>query len=60
MEIQINALISLILGLSLASLFNQVCKDGNCVIVKARPLDQVENKIYKKHNKCYRLQPTKC
>lgn len=58
----INVIFSLILGIGLASLFDTVCKDGNCVIVRSKPLEEVENKIHKKNNKCYRYyaKPAKC
>lgn len=58
----INIIASVLLGLLFASLFDGVCKDGNCVIVEAKPLDEVENAIYKKDSKCYRYRAkaTKC
>lgn len=58
----LNIIFSLILGMALASLFDKVCKDGNCVIVESKPLDEVENAIYKKNSKCYRYKAktTKC
>ena len=45
---------SFILGLGLASLFRKVCKEGNCIIVRGPPRDEVENKVFKKNSKCYR------
>jgi hypothetical protein len=55
-------IISLILGLGLAALFQRVCKDGNCIIVQGPPLEEVENKIFKQEDKCYRYkaESTKC
>jgi len=47
---------SFVLGLGLAALFRKVCKDGNCVIVKGPPREEVENKIFKKDSKCYRYK----
>jgi hypothetical protein len=47
-------LMSIILGFGLASLFKTVCKDKNCLIFHAAPLDKIENKIYKYDNKCYK------
>jgi hypothetical protein len=46
-------IMSAILGFGLASLFRTVCKDKNCVLFYAPPLDEVEDKIYKHDNKCY-------
>lgn len=50
-------LMSIILGVGLASLFRTVCKDKNCIIFHAPPLDQIEEKIYKYDNKCYKFTP---
>jgi hypothetical protein len=53
---------SLLLGFGLASLFRNVCKDKNCIIFHAPPLDQINDKIYKFDNKCYKYDTvqTKC
>lgn len=53
---------SILLGLGLASLFRNVCKDKNCMIFHAPPLEEIKNKIYKFDNKCYKYEPiqTKC
>ena len=55
-------ILSILLGLGLASLFRRVCKGKNCIIVKSAPLDEINDKIYKNGNKCYKyeLQSTKC
>jgi hypothetical protein len=55
-------LMSIILGFGLASLFRTVCKDKNCLIFHAPPLDDFKDKIYKNGNKCYQLKAvaTKC
>lgn len=55
-------IMSILLGLGLASLFRTVCKDKNCLIFHAPPLDQINNKIYKSGNKCVTYKPiaTKC
>jgi hypothetical protein len=55
-------IMSVILGFGLASLFRTVCKDQNCLIFHAPPLDNFKDKIYKSGNKCYKYNPvaTKC
>lgn len=55
-------LMSMLLGFGLASLFRTVCKDKHCLIFSAPHLDQIQNKIYKNDNKCYKYVPetTKC
>jgi len=55
-------IMSILLGLGLASLFRTVCKDKDCLIFKAPPLDKFKDKIYKNGEKCYKYNPvaTKC
>ena len=55
-------IMSALLGFGLASLFRNVCKDKNCIIFHAPPLDEIENKTYKQDGKCYiyKSEPTKC
>jgi len=56
-------IMSLIFGLGLASLFRAICKDKNCVIFQAPPLEEIDEKIYKSaDNKCYKYVAayTKC
>jgi len=55
-------LMSVILGFGLATLFRSVCNGKNCLIMKAPPLDDIENKIYKHGEKCYKFTSvtTKC
>jgi hypothetical protein len=55
-------LMSIILGFGLATLFRTVCKGKNCLIVKAPPLNEIEDKVYKHQGKCYKFIPvtTKC
>jgi hypothetical protein len=55
-------IMSILLGFGLASLFRKVCKDKNCLIFHAPPLDDFNNKIYKSNGKCVKYNPiqTKC
>ena len=55
-------IMSVILGFGLASLFRTVCKDNNCLLFYAPPLDEFKNKIYKNNGKCVKYTPvaTKC
>jgi|TARA_Y100000389_G_scaffold200323_1_gene240482 hypothetical protein len=50
--------ISIILGIGLASLFRQICKDGKCVIVKGPSINEVQKNVYKIDDKCYVYKPT--
>ena len=55
-------IMSVLLGLGLASLFRVVCKGKECIYFKAPPLEEITNKIFKYENKCYKYVPvsTKC
>lgn len=55
-------IMSILLGFGLASLFRTVCKDRDCLIFHAPPLDKFQDKIYKTGDKCYKYTPvaTKC
>jgi hypothetical protein len=47
---------SALLGLGLATLFRAVCKGQNCIIFSAPPLEEIEDKVYKYDNKCYKYE----
>tara|TARA_B100000700_G_C14671981_1_gene681249 strand:- start:457 stop:684 length:228 start_codon:yes stop_codon:yes gene_type:complete len=50
-------LISIILGLGLASLFRKVCRNKDCVIIKGPELSSIKDKIFKYDDKCYKYEP---
>ena len=54
--------ISFILGMGLASLFRKICKDRNCLVFQAPPLDEVTKNTYAYGDKCYTFKEkmTKC
>ena len=54
-------LMSVLLGLGLATLFKQICKGKNCITYKA-PNDISESDTYKYDDKCYKpdLQQITC
>jgi hypothetical protein len=49
--------ISIILGLGLASLFRKVCNDRNCLIFQAPSIDEVSSTTYTYADKCYNFKP---
>ena len=53
---------SVLLGFGLATFFRSVCKGKHCYFFHAPPLDEIENKVFKHDDKCYKytLNPTKC
>ena len=57
-----KVIMSILLGFGLASLFRTVCKEKDCLIFHAPPLDDFKDKIYKHGDKCFKYNPvaTKC
>ena len=53
--ILVGRFISVVLGVGLSCMFRRVCKERNCLVYKAPPLDKIEGKIYKYNNKCYKF-----
>ena len=53
-----RTLMSVILGVGLATLFKVSCKDRNCLLMKAPALEQFKDKIYKVDDKCYTFNST--
>lgn len=55
-------IMSIILGLGLASLFRKVCKNYDCIQLYAAPFKQIEGKIFQVGDKCvkYDYKMTKC
>lgn len=47
-------LMSVLLGFGLATLFRTICKDKNCLLFKAPHMDEIEDKVFKFHDKCYK------
>ena len=46
--------ISIILGLGLATLFRKVCTDKSCILFNGPVISDLEDKIYKHGEKCYK------
>lgn len=59
---KIAIFISIILGLGFASLFRRACNGNECVIIKGPSTHEVQKKVYKVDDKCYKYNPksTKC
>ena len=52
-------IMSILLGFGLASLFRTVCKDKDCLLFYAPPLDKIKDKIYKNSGKCVNRFPNR-
>ena len=55
-------IMSMLLGLGLATFFRAVCRGNRCRIIKAPPLEELDDQIYRFDNKCYELKknPVNC
>jgi hypothetical protein len=55
-------IISILLGIGLATLFRKVCNDKNCIVFNGPVISEFEGKIYKHGEKCYKydIHPDKC
>jgi len=55
-------IISVILGLGLASLFHKVCKDKDCIIFKGPIISEIDGKIFQHGDDCYKydIMNVKC
>ncbi len=48
--------ISVLLGLGLATLFRKACTNQNCLVFKAPAMNEIKGKIFQFDNKCYTYQ----
>ena len=49
-----KAFMSILLGVGLATFFREVCEDKNCIRFKGPILSDIDGRIYKHGDKCYR------
>ena len=49
-------IISILLGLGLASLFRKVCHDKNCIKFNGPIIDDIQDKTFKHGEKCYQYK----
>lgn len=49
-------LMSILLGIGLATFFRAACKGKQCRIIKAPPLEELEGQTYRFNDKCYTFQ----
>ena len=58
----VKIIISIVWGLGLATLFQRICKERNCIIMKGPNPNTIKNQMFKYNNKCYIYHPelSKC
>ena len=49
-------IMSILLGIGLATFFRTVCKGKKCRIISAPPIKELEDQTYKFDEKCYKLE----
>jgi hypothetical protein len=50
----IQVIISILWGFGLAMLFRRSCKGRNCIIIKGPKSEEMDNKVFRHDNKCYK------
>ena len=57
-----SIIISVIIGLGIASMFRKVCKDRNCIVIRGVSPKKIKNKVFEWNDKCYKYRPvqTQC
>jgi len=55
-------IMSIILGIGLATFFRAACKGKNCRVTGAPPMEELDDQTYKFDGKCYKIEKnaTKC
>lgn len=53
-----HIVISIILGLGLATLFRRICTEGDCIHFHGVVLGEVQDKVYKHDEHCYKYIPS--
>jgi len=49
-------LMSIILGIGLATFFRTACKGRNCRVITCPPIEEIEDQTYKFNDKCYKFE----
>lgn len=49
-------IMSILLGIGLATFFRSVCKGRNCRIISSPPMEEIEGQTYKFNDKCYKFE----
>lgn len=52
-----SIVISIILGLGLAAMFQRACKGDGCVVIKAPNMKDVQKYTYRVDQSCYKYSP---
>jgi hypothetical protein len=50
-------LLSIILGLGLATMFVKVCNGSGCIVIQGPPMKEIGNSVYRIDDTCYKYTP---
>ena len=54
---KIGILLSCIIGFGIAALFRPMCKEGDCVVLRGPPVNQMRDVVYQMGGKCHEFTP---
>jgi hypothetical protein len=49
-------IMSVLLGIGLATFFRTICKGKNCKIITSPPIEDLDDQTYKFDDKCYKME----
>jgi hypothetical protein len=49
-------IMSIILGIGLATFFRAVCKGRQCRVISSPPMEEIDDQTYKFNEKCYKFE----
>ena len=49
-------IMSIILGVGLATFFRTICKDKRCQLISAPPMEEIDNQTYRINDKCFTFE----
>jgi hypothetical protein len=49
-------IMSVLLGIGLATFFRQVCKGRQCRVISSPPIEEIEDQTYKFDDKCFKFE----
>jgi len=57
-----KVIMSIILGIGLATFFRAACKGRKCRVISSPPMEEIEDQTYKFNDKCYTFEknPISC
>ena len=50
-------IVSIILGLGLATIFRKICTDGTCIDFHGVVVGDLDSKVYRHDDRCYKYRP---